>query len=284
LSKLQPEKHIVGYRMKIAAIIATGVAALLFLECSNGINKENKPAVSDSIISLKKDTSAVIKEKLPDSSCKIYITIDDGPDRGSYNIQRIALADSAKINVFIVGRQVYKSDSLGLLFQSFQLNPFIEIGSHSYSHAQLHYRRYYKKLQSVIRDFKLNADTLHLQNKIVRLPGRNTWRIHNRKRSDLPDDAADADSLASEGYSIFGWDIEWRDFPENSHTLQSAGNMMRQIENMIRENKSFTSRNIIILVHDTSFISTYNTKQLEVLIGKIKEKKDYRLEFLSNYP
>jgi peptidoglycan/xylan/chitin deacetylase (PgdA/CDA1 family) len=269
--------------MKIVFAIAI-ITVLLFLACNNPSHEEKKPIVADSTHSPKKDTQVIIKEKLPDSAYKIYITIDDGPDMGSPNINQVALADSAKINLFIVGWQVYKKDTLRRFFEAFQSNPFIEIGSHSYTHAQLHYRRYYKKPGGVIRDFELNADTLHLQNKLIRFPGRNTWRIHGKKKSDLPDDTVEADSLAAEGYSIFGWDIEWKHFPENSRTLQTAENIMRQIEEKIREGKSFTSRHIVILAHDTSFISEHNKQQLDLLIKKIKEKKNYRLEFLSSYP
>jgi peptidoglycan/xylan/chitin deacetylase (PgdA/CDA1 family) len=276
--------------MKKVAILATVLGTVFLCQCANDGGKKKKRVAVDSTHRPHKDSLArhenkkPAPKKIPDSSYKVYITIDDGPDNGSRAINRIAREDSAKMTVLLVGWQVYKKDSLTRLFKEFRSNSFIEVGSHSYSHAGLHYKRYYKKPAGVIQDFQLNADTLQLTNRIIRLPGRNTWRVNGRSRSDLPDDTLEADSLAAAGYTIFGWDIEWRHVPETGRQLQTADNIMRQIEEKFRTNKTFTSRHVVILVHDSSFADPFNQQQLELLVKKLLRKKNYRLEFLSNYP
>jgi hypothetical protein len=54
-------------------------------------------------------------------------------------------------------------------------NEFIGVGNHSYSHANNHYKLYYSTPKGVLNDFIRNKDTLALDNKIGRLPGRNMW-------------------------------------------------------------------------------------------------------------
>ncbi|MDP4261313.1 MAG: polysaccharide deacetylase family protein [Bacteroidota bacterium] len=251
--------------------------------CNGNIPGKNKETLADTF-SVKKDTIAPVNGTITDSLYKIYLTFDDGPAEGSENINRIAATDSARINVFIIGEKVFGEDSVKHFFQSYQSNPFIETGNHSFTHASKHYRLYYRNPDGVVRDIELNADTLHLKNKIVRLPGRNTWRINGRKRSDLPDDKKAADSLAAKGYSVFGWDVEWPYFPDSSHRVQSANTMMRIVENLIDGKRTFTPGNVVILCHDPMFIDANNVLQLDLFIRKIKQKKGYKLEHLSNYP
>jgi peptidoglycan/xylan/chitin deacetylase (PgdA/CDA1 family) len=268
---------------KITLAGIAGFGVLMFIACGNNSPAVKRPVFTDTII-VNKDTSLTVKKEPGDSLYKVYLTFDDGPAEGSYEINRIAASDSAAINVFLIGENVYKTDSMKQLFQLYQSNPFIETSNHSYSHAHKHYRLYYKDPFRVVRDFELNTDTLHLKNKIARLPGRNTWRIKGRQRSDLPDDKIAADSLAAKGYTVFGWDIEWRHYPDSSHSILTANTMMRIVENMILEKRSFIPGHVVILCHDPMFTHAYNQLQLELFIKKIQQKRGYRLEHLDKYP
>ena len=47
-----------------------------------------------------------------------------------------------------------------------------------------------------LKDFIKNMDTLKLDNKIARLPGRNMWRINERSRNDVDSGTQAADLLS----------------------------------------------------------------------------------------
>lgn len=243
-----------------------------------------RSALSNSEAIVYPDTLPVIKKKnTANTFFTIYLTFDDGPVKESEELIRIATKDSVPINVFVVGEKVLVSDTMKILFQSYFNNPFIETGNHSFTHANKKYQQYYKNTEQVIEDFKLNADTLHLTKKIARLPGRNTWRINNKSRTDLPDANAAADSLAAIGYSVFGWDLEWRYCSDSSLEVQTAELMINEVEDFFRNKKTFTPDNIIILAHDPMFGNSYNKEQLELFIKEIKRKSNFRFGRLNNY-
>ena len=213
----------------------------------------------------------------------LYLTFDDGPCEGSDQVNLISLIDSIKINVFIIGSRVFLNDTLKQYYLSYKHNPFVEIGNHSFTHANGKYRRYYEDPSLVMNDFLMNEDSLNLKNKISRLPGRNTWRLKKRGRDDYAGGAAAADSLATKNYFVFGWDIEWL-YDEELDERDAASAMEKKIEEMVWEKKSFTSWNIIILCHDYLLTNKHNRLSLQLFIQKIKEKENYSFEHLSNYP
>ncbi|MEP6746186.1 MAG: hypothetical protein ABJB86_00595 [Bacteroidota bacterium] len=214
----------------------------------------------------------------------IYLTIDDGPSDASFFLSNIAMADSALFNLFVIGDSVRKNESRKMFFQLYQLNHFIEIGNHSFSHANKHYHDYYMHPTAVVNDFLLNEYTLGLQNKIARLPGRNTWRIDGRERTDLGDDSTAANLLLLRGYRIFGWDVEWHWPTDSSHSIKTAHEMIQQIEHIVLKKNSFAPGHIVVLCHESMFIDSASRVQLELFIDGIRQKEGYRLEHLSNYP
>ncbi|MFI5153982.1 MAG: polysaccharide deacetylase family protein [Chitinophagales bacterium] len=213
----------------------------------------------------------------------LYLSFDDGPTAGSWNLNTISITDSIPINVFLIGKYVFKTDSNWRLFQIYRQNPFVEIGNHSYTHANNHYHDYYEKPDQVKRDFLMNYDTLGLKNKIARLPGRNCWQINGRSRSDIEDGKAAADSLAVSGYKVFGWDIEWR-YNAAGRLVETASEMFAMVQNMAERKKSFTADNIVILCHDPMLADPYNISALKSFVDLVKLNGNYRFEFLSRYP
>lgn len=213
----------------------------------------------------------------------LYLSFDDGPTEGSWTLNDISMADSIDINVFLIGKFVFKTDSNWQLFQLYQQNPFVEIGNHSYTHGNNRYHEYYQRPDEVKRDFLMNYDTLRLRNKIARLPGRNCWQINGRSRSDLKDGEAIADTLAVNGYKVFGWDIEWR-YNVTGRLVETESEMFDMVQNMANRKKSFTDGNIVILCHDPMLADPYNISALKAFIEIIKRNGKYRFEFLSRYP
>jgi peptidoglycan/xylan/chitin deacetylase (PgdA/CDA1 family) len=268
--------------VSVNIFFAVIVTAILILLGQSHANAENKLNLKNCF--LHEDTLPVTTKNVLQGPCyTIYLTFDDGPVKESEELFRIATKDSVPINVFVVGEKVFANDTMKRLFQSYFNNPFVEIGNHSFTHAHKKYQEYYKDIERVIEDFKVNADSLHLTEKIARLPGRNTWRIDNKSRTDLPDANAAADSLAAAGYSIFGWDLEWRYCSDSCLEVQTAESMVKEIENSFRNRKTFTPGNIIILAHDPMFGSSYNKEQLELFIKEIKKKHNFRFGRLDNY-
>lgn len=226
-----------------------------------------------------------VKRSMPaeKSPVKIYLTIDDGPSTASTYINSLAANDSLKINVFLVGDYVHQLEEGKPGTDLYRKNPFIEIGNHSYSHASGHYRLYYRKPSAVLADFIRNNDSLMFQNQVARLPGRNVWRVGTQKRYDLADAKKTADSLAAHGFSVFGWDLEWRT-KEEGGTIQTAEYVINRINEMIRQQAEMTAGHIVILCHEVMFTTTYGKEQLASLLQKISKRPGYQLEWLSRYP
>ncbi len=214
----------------------------------------------------------------------LYLTFDDGPTYGSRQVNELALSDSININVFVIGKFAFANENRSALFKSYQLNPFIEIGNHSFTHANSHhYHLYYSNPGSVKHDFLINNDTLHLNTLIARLPGRNCWRINGKSRNDLPDGSAAADSLVADGYEVFGWDVEWR-YDSAGKIIQSADEMYNTITRIAEKGKSFTAKNIVILCHDPMLADSSNEAALKLFIQKVRADGKYRFNHLSSYP
>lgn len=270
-----------NFRGKKTLLVITSLMSLFSLKQYTSAERSSSSisvtAGSDTIPAIKKKNTA-------DTFITVYLTFDDGPVKESEELSKIALKDSIPFNMFVIGEKVFANDTMNKLFLSYFNNPFIEIGNHSFTHANKKYRQYYKNTEQVIADMILNEDTLHLTNKITRLPGRNTWRINNKSRTDLEDANAAADSLAAKGYSVFGWDLEWRYCSDSCLEAQAADLLVKEVESLIYNKKTFTKNNIIILAHDPMFGSIYNRQQLEIFIGAIRLKKNFRFGKLNNYP
>ena len=140
----------------------------------------------------------------------IYLTFDDGPLEGSEDIDDAVRADKIKINVFVVGSHVRSVPRMSSYFQLYENNPYIELGNHSYSHAHDEYSLFYKDPEAVFQDFEKNERVLQLKTKLARLPGRNMWRIGNITKNDVISGSSAGDLLLKNGYTLFGWDLEWQ--------------------------------------------------------------------------
>ena len=214
----------------------------------------------------------------------IYLTFDDGPCKGSEEVDRLATLDSVMINVFVIGHAALSNDSMKLLFLRYENNPMIEIGNHSYSHANRKYRRYYEDAAAVLKDFAINRDSLHLENNIARLPGRNYWRVGNWRQDDIVNGKEAADSLAAHGYRIFGWDLEWRCDSVTGLSSRTGREMLDQMNRLVGEGRTFRAGNVVILLHDPQLQNAGFRAELRDFIKRAKEWGNYRIRHLSSYP
>jgi len=211
----------------------------------------------------------------------VYLTFDDGPGPGSEQVYRFADSTGVKINLFAVGHRVLRGDSSGIAFRQHQHDSLILVCNHSFSHADGHYNKYYEDPAAVLKDFDRNRDTLSLENNIARLPGRNCWRVGGRAADDFVNGKEAADSLAMHGYRLFGWDVEWK---ADSLHRKSGAEMMDKVERMVREQRTFTPRNVVILFHDEEFQDGDFRKEVRSFVKLLSRKVDYRTVHLTAYP
>ena len=117
---------------------------------------------------------------------KIYLTFDDGPNKGTRNVLDIVKDENIPVTFFIVGEHVFASVNQTTTWDSLRIAQQVEICNHSYTHAWHNkFEKFYESPDSVISDFQRAHDSLDLKNNIVRTPGRNTWRIDSLQYTDL---------------------------------------------------------------------------------------------------
>ena len=228
----------------------------------------------------------VAQEKPKESSPPtrtIYLTFDDGPLEGSEDVDEAVRREKIKINVFVVGLNTQYSKRLQKYLHLYETNPWIEVGNHSFSHAHDDYRSYYNNPDAVLQDFLNNEKTLHIPNKLARLPGRNMWRLKDRHVDDVKSGSQAADTLFTNGFKIFGWDLEWSHDPKSGVPIQTVEDMINLIEKYFSEKRTVTENHLVILCHDEMFRKSWEESELKQLIDKLRIK-DFNFGHLSEYP
>ncbi|MES1225086.1 MAG: polysaccharide deacetylase family protein, partial [Bacteroidota bacterium] len=180
-----------------------------------------------------KQTVAVAKAKPPvkKKKKKIYLTFDDGPNKGTQKVLHIMQEEQVPVTFFIVGEHVFASTGQQQTWDSLKMAKQIELCNHSYTHAEHnHFESYYDEPDSVVNDFKRSQDSLKLDNNVCRTPGRNTWRIDTLQYTDLKKSKQAVDSLQKAGFAIMGWDLEWHYNPKDLTLQNTADDLMRQID------------------------------------------------------
>ncbi|MBS1729166.1 MAG: polysaccharide deacetylase family protein [Bacteroidetes bacterium] len=264
-----------------------GLINLCFLGCHS--NVPTIPA-KDTISTVIQDTviqkvdSVVSKPTMPDTAHVIYLTFDDGPLIGTENVIEVMNNFALPATMFMVGKHTQADKEMQNSFLMAYNDNLLQVSSHSYSHANNRYRLFYQNPQGVLEDFNKSAALLHLQNKDARLPGRNTWRVGSKQRNDPAAHSQQAaDLLKENGYSLFGWDIEWQHY-DNGEPIQTVSQLLRMITNAIQDSsRCFTPHKLVLLSHDQMFAKKENKEKLIELINGLKAK-GYRFELIKNYP
>lgn len=214
----------------------------------------------------------------------IYLTFDDGPLEGSERIDSVVLAEKINISVFLVGIVEEQSKLLQSYVKLYEENPYIDMYNHSYSHANDKYHLYYTNPENVLADIQKNDELYGFKYKIVRLPGRNMWRIGDKKRDDISSGSTSADLLAENGYKVFGWDVEWQHNPKNGSPIQSASEMAKLIERLFSDKESFTPGPVVVLMHDEMFKAGWEASELKALMDELRKDAAYVFEHIRSYP
>ena len=236
--------------------------------------------------SLLKIDSTENQEFVEDSTKNyVYLTFDDGPFKGSININKIISEENIKATVFIVGMNAFTPD-LKQHIVDYQNNNLIELANHTYSHAHRNkFKKYYNHPEWVLEDVQKNDSLYKFSNRFVRLPGRNTWRLGNSTKNDFDKASKNSSNfLAENQYYILGWDYEWDKQSKKHPLLTNPEVIYNGIVNRLDRKLTFKDRHLVLLMHDDMFNDEADAEKLRTLIKLIKNNENIILEFASNYP
>jgi len=226
-------------------------------------------------------TTASVKKKKK----KIYLTFDDGPNKGTRNVLDILEQENVPATFFIVGEHVFASRAQAETWTSLQSAKNIELCNHSYSHA-LHnrYAKFYKNPFGVVKDIERAKEKLLPDDEIVRTPGRNSWRIDSMHFTDNKKSKASIDSLQKAGFIVVGWDLEWHFDPKKLIVKTSADQLLAQVDSIFTCGRTRTPDNLVLLAHDQAYRTKEDSLQLREFVQKLKEKNEYELSLVNTYP
>lgn len=215
---------------------------------------------------------------------RIYLTFDDGPNKGTRNVLDIVQQENVPATFFIVGEHVFASREQAITWDSLLSAKNIEICNHSYTHAHNHYDRFYNNPDTVVKDMEKTKEKLLPNNYVVRAPGRNSWRIDSLHYTDIRKSKAAMDSLQSAGFIVMGWDLEWHYDPKTFTVLNDADQLLNQVDSVFNNRKTKSPDNLVLLAHDQVYGKTADSLQLRQFVQKLKQKDEYELSLVSNYP
>jgi len=262
-------------------ILQTALLIFFIASCRH-LKDENRKKPSLTEVSDENARISVASDSVAEKKT-IYLTFDDGPNRGTGNVLAIAEEEQIPISMFLIGVQLHGSPGQEANYKRILKNNLIEVANHSYTHAHNHFDRFYTKPQEVIDDFARCADSLHLTNKIVRTPGRNIWRTSRLHFTDMKKSSATADSFYNAGFKAMGWDVEW---PFNSHLslTKTPEEILQRIDSFFAKNITRTPNQLVLLAHDQTFTDSTDAASLHTLIKQLKADGRYQFKLISDYP
>lgn len=229
--------------------------------------------------------TADVKEKPAARKKKvIYLTFDDGPNKGTRNVMRILQQERVNATLFVVGEHVYGSHAQRSIYDSASRETLFEIANHSFTHASHNrFRQFYTLPDSVVKDFARCADSLKLRSNIIRTPGRNIWSTTKIRSIDISSSTMATDSLYRYGYKAVGWDLEWH-FDAEQHLVQTAEKMIAEVDSAFIKQLTKTPGHLVLLAHDQVFASSADSTSLHRFISELKKNEEYEFEKISSYP
>ncbi|MCD1117098.1 polysaccharide deacetylase family protein [Chryseobacterium turcicum] len=222
-------------------------------------------------------------ENVPTDKRVIYLTFDDGPNRGTENLLKILHKRNVTATAFLVGKHASDSKKQREDFEKMRTDGLLEIANHSYAHAHNKYSDFYKNPEAVLNDFNIAKDSLKLSGKIARTPGRNIWRLNNINVTDIKSSNEAADRLKTAGYKVIGWDLEWK--PTNKmHLKGNHQEMLKKVDSIFFNDLEKTSRHLVFLTHDQYLTDADSIIELDLFIEKLQKSNRFVFRKISAYP
>ena len=214
----------------------------------------------------------------------IYLTFDDGPQRGTIICYDLCKQEGIKASFFMVGlHTAQKSDGKKIVSMIRESYPQILLANHSYTHANDKYLNFYHHPLMAEQDFYKAQDSLHVPYKIIRLPGNRSWvREGEVKATTLVRPVAEL--LDSAGYNVIGWDLEWHFNKKNARPIQSPIKLAAEVDSAFAKMDTHVLNHLVILSHDRMFQRPGDADSLAKFIKILKENPNYVLETVDHYP
>ncbi len=228
-----------------------------------------------------------VKPDIKKKKKKIYLTFDDGPNKGTRNVMRIVEEEQVPVSFFVIGEHTDASQMQQILWDSLQLmdDSVVDICNHSYTHAwHNRFDRFYEQPDSVVNDFQRCHDSLKLDNNIVRTPGRNSWRIDTLQCTDLKKSKTAIDSVQQAGFIVIGWDLEWQYEHKELKLKNKNDEFLNMIDSLFLKGRTKVVEHLVILAHDQVYADPEDSAELHDFIKKLKKKHEYELELVTKYP
>lgn len=271
-----------------ATALLTKATLIFLLILPLSVYKPHPKKVSTNSIVVEQTTTKAFSSAKPEKAAskkkKLYLTFDDGPNRGTKNVFHIVRDEGVPVSFFIVGEHVFASPTQRRMWDSLKMVQQIDLCNHSYSHAHSHYENYYAEPDSVVADFDRTQDSLHFTNAIARTPGRNIWRIDTLQCTDLKKSAAAADSLQKAGFKLMGWDLEWGFDHNTMCVVTNAEGIIAQIDSLFKHNRTKNKDHLVLLAHDQAYVKSEDSFQLRQFLQLLKQRDVYELALVSDYP
>ena len=236
-------------RTFLGMVAVFGATSILFTGCNQKKDKKESETVISKAPPFAKQVLKIDDDEIISDKRVIYLTFDDGPNRGTENLLKILHKRNVSATAFLVGEHANGSTRQKEDLESLRKDRLIELANHSHTHAHNRYTDFYKNPALVVHDFNTAKDSLRLQNKIARTPGRNIWRLNNITSTDIKSSKEAADRLKTAGYKVIGWDLEWK--PTNKMQLKDNHQMMiKRVDSIFFNDLEKTSRHLVFLTHD----------------------------------
>ena len=245
-------------------------------------NSINTPPLKSNIRS--ENESVVLKQNGDTTKSTIYLTFDDGPQKGTIGCYNTCKNLGVKASFFMVGlHQHIKSDGKQLVSMIRDGYPEFLLANHSYSHAKDKYKDFYHHPQTALQDFLITQDSLKVPKKIVRLPGNRAWvRANDVTCSHLVSGVAHL--LDSTGYNVIGWDVEWNFSHKTGRPIQTPEKLAAQVDTAFAHQNMHIPKHLVILTHDRMFQRPADSLSLARFIGLLKSNPNYVFETVDHLP
>ena len=280
MKKVFVEKSVVEIFLGVFAVIS--VTSVLLNSCT----KKNEKVTEKKIPNQPSTTKIVSKiddDEVVSDKRVIYLTFDDGPNRGTENLLKILHKRNVSATAFLVGEHangsVKQKEDLDIL----RKDNLIELANHSQTHAHNKYSDFYKNPVAVVEDFDRAKESLNLKNTIARTPGRNIWRLNNITSTDIKSSNEAANSLQKAGYKVIGWDLEWK----STNKMELKGKhqaMLKKVDSIFFNDLEKTSRHLVFLTHDQYLADADSINELDLFIEKLQKTNRFVFKKISDYP
>lgn len=214
----------------------------------------------------------------------VYFTSDDGVLNGTTNVADTALAYGIPVTFFFVGLHVMEMDGHRQVYEQMRKTPGFEVCNHSYTHAQgMKYTEFYADVQYSTADILKNSEIMKFNNRIVRLPGRNTWRT-STVTATAKDSGKTADAVRKAGFDITGWDLELGNTAQPD-PFPAAESFIGDMKKKLAPGSDIkTPGHLVILTHDIYFSAPHRLAVLKQLFTYFKTSGEYQMRHISQYP